>query len=425
MKNYIFFLLLIVVLLACKKEEQAIDMGMETEASSTTFTMTFENIMSNHTFFQSGKTELILPGESKSYRFVAGIGTNLSFAKMLVKSNDLFLGFGELGFPLYDENGSAITGDITQAIHLWDAGIKMNESLGEGNNVGEREDSFIQLTDSLHDGLIYPVVDSMIRFSLTHNGTNEFVFTIENISDIGSTPSALAPGVFAIHQGNEYLFKANSKSSDELEAMIVDNNIDLLWNQVNEKTGFTSIIGTGVYIVHETGYPIFKNGEKDREQGLEILAEYGNPEELHNTLKGNTDFTEVGIFNDPVGNNVLNLGGKLVQGDKYEFSFEANIGDHLSIATMLVETNDLFFAFDDRGLELFPNGQPINGEVTNQLQLWDSGTEKNEFPGAGAFQPIRNGAKEGAEEGGVVLPLNDEFIYPAIKELVRVTIKAE
>lgn len=424
MKGNIFFLLLLLVFMACKKEEQVIEMVTETEVS-TTFTLTFENIMSNHTFFQSGKTALILPGESQSYNFIAGIGTNLSIAKKMMESNDLFFGFDELGFPLYKEDGTPVTGDITQALRLWDAGIATNEGFDEEDRLIERENSTIQLADSLDDGIIYPAVDTMVRFSLTHNGEDGFVLTIENISDLGNMPSAIAPGIFAIHQGDKYVFKANTQASDELEVMIVDNNIDLLWNQVAESTGFTSIIGTGIYIVHEAGNPIFTNGEKDRGEGLEILAEYGNPEVLIDALKGDTAFAEVAVFNDPVGNNVLNLGGKLVQGDRYEFSFEANAGDYLSIANMLVETNDLFFAFDDNGLELFPNGEPINGDVTNQLQLWDAGTEANEFPGAGAFQPLRNGGKENMDEGGVVRPLNDEFTYPTTDALIRVTIKAE
>jgi len=426
MKGNIFFLLLLLVFIACGKEGQVKDEILEPEPEvSTTFTVTFENVMPNHTFFQSGKTTLILPGESKSYNFIAGIGNNLSLAKKVVASSDLFLGFGEFGFPLYQEDGTPVTGDITQALHLWDGGITANEDFSEEDNSIIRERDIIQLTDSLKDGLIYPKVDSMVRFTLTHNEINEFELTIENISDLGNTPSAIAPGIFAIHQVDKFIFKANAKASEELEAMIIENNIDPLWNQVAEKTGFTSIIGTGIYIVHKIGNPIFTNGEKDREQGLEVLAEYGNPEDLFDVLRRDTTFSEVAVFNDPVGNNILNLGGKLIQGDKYEFSFNANDGDYLSIANMLVETNDLFFAFDAGGLELFPNGQVINGDVTNQLQLWDAGTEANEFPGAGAYQPLRNALKEGKEEGGVIRPLNDEFSYPAINELVRVTIQAE
>ncbi len=432
MNRNLFFLLLLFVVIACNKEQEVIT--EEPEVPTTTFTLTFENVMNDHTFFQAGTTDLIQPGERKTYNFVAGIGSHLSLATMLVESNDLFYGFEEKGFLLYDDDGAAITGDITYALHLWDAGTEINEVLGQGMNQpprqavvnsGEREDGVIQLVDSLQDDLVYPVTDSIIRMTLAHDGNNQFALVIENISDSAPISSAFAPGVFTIHQADKYLFKAAEKASTGLEAMAEDGDNSALWNQIAEKTGYTSIIGTGIYIAHPAGNPIFTNGEADRKQGLEILAESGNPEDLHEVLKDNTDFTEIGIFNNPVGNNVLNLGGKLVPGNRYEFSFEAQSGDFLSIANMLVETNDLFFAFADSGLELFPNGEPINGDVTNQVQLWDGGTEINEFPGAGRFQPVRNGGQESADEGGVVRPLDDEFVYPAINELVRVSIAVE
>ncbi len=432
MKKAILLLCIIFIAAACGKEQAEV-VG-EPKSTATTFTLTFENVMQDHTFFQAGTTDLIQPGELKAYSFVAGIGMHLSFTTMLVESNDLFYGFGDNGLPLYDEEGRAITGDVTEAVRLWDAGTEINEILGEGSsqaprqegvNFGEREDGVIQLVDSLQDELIYPVTDSMLQLSLAYDGDNQFTLTIENLSNSQPMMSALSSGIFVIHQADKYLFKAGDKASAGLETMAEDGDNTILWNQIMGETGFSSIIGTGVYLAHQASHPIFTNGEQDREQGLEILAEYGNPETLFNTLKNRNDLTDVGIFNDPVGNNILNLGGKLIPGDKYVFAFEAEIGDYLSIANMLVETNDLFFAFEDTGLELFPNGQPINGEVTNQIQLWDAGTEANEFPGAGSFQPIRNGNKEGLDEGGNIRPVNDEFIYPAVNQLVRVLIESE
>jgi len=432
MKRNILFLLIILVVIACKKEQETAT--LEPEIPAKTFTVTFENVMQDYTFFQAGTTDLIQPGESKSYPFVAGVGAHLSFATMLVESNDLFYGFEGYGFALYNDRRIPINGEITYAVRLWDAGTEVNEVLGEGSsqaprqaevNFGEREDGVIQLVDSLEDDLVYPVTDRMIRMSLKVEGDSKFVLIIENISQDAPMSSALAPGVFTIHQPNKYLFKAEEKASESIEKMAEDGDNSNLWNEVTEKTGFTSTVGTGIYVVHKVANPIFTNGEKDRGEGLEVLAESGNPEKLYDALKENAAFSEVNIFNNPIGSNVLNLGGKLVVGDRYEFSFQASQGDYLSIANMLVETNDLFFAFDEGGLELFPNGQPINGEITNQIRLWDAGTEANQFPGAGSFQPGRNGGKESTDEGGVVRLLDDEFSYPVIDELIRVSIKEE
>ncbi|KKL45544.1 hypothetical protein LCGC14_2354640, partial [marine sediment metagenome] len=51
---------------------------------------------------------------------------------------------------------------------------------------------------------------------------------------------------------------------------------------------------------------------------------------------------------------------------------------------MLAATNDVFFAPKDEGIALFDeNGNPISGDITDQVYLWDAGTEVNEEPAIG------------------------------------------
>jgi len=99
MRNTTILLLFFLVITACKKEQTAVTPILETP-NTTTFTLTFENVMRNNAFFQTGPTEPIASGESKSYSFIAGIGMRLSFAAMLIESNDLFYGFDPDGLPL-------------------------------------------------------------------------------------------------------------------------------------------------------------------------------------------------------------------------------------------------------------------------------------------------------------------------------------
>ena len=58
--------------------------------------------------------------------------------------------------------------------------------------------------------------------------------------------------------------------------------------------------------------------------------------------------------------------------------------------------------------------------------MYDAGTETNEFPGAGLNQVIRqSGPDTGDEENGVVTDVSnvgDGFSYPAVSEIIRVTI---
>ena len=50
--------------------------------------------------------------------------------------------------------------------------------------------------------------------------------------------------------------------------------------------------------------------------------------------------------------------------------------DRLSFATMYVQSNDLFLAPGDTGIALFIDEQPISGDVTALVRLWDAGTER-------------------------------------------------
>ena len=66
---------------------------------------------------------------------------------------------------------------------------------------------------------------------------------------------------------------------------------------------------------------------------------------------------------------------------------------------------------------------PPSGDITDQLLLWDAGTEVNEYPGAGNNQPVRGGGNSGETENGLVQVVNDGFVYPSVSDAIRVTIQ--
>ena len=79
---------------------------------------------------------------------------------------------------------------------------------------------------------------------------------------------------------------------------------------------------------------------------------------------------------------------------------------------MLGNSNDIFFAFGDSGIKLnFGNAEK---DITNELMLWDAGTEVNEYPGT------KTSADE--VEGGNVRLLNDGYTYPDVDKIIKVTI---
>jgi hypothetical protein len=189
------------------------------------------------------------------------------------------------------------------------------------------------------------------------------------------------------------------------------------------QSALTTPFAPGVWVVHTAADPLFSAGQADRGQGLEALAEDGDPSGLATAVAGQTGVSASGAFNTPVG---ATEPGPLPPGGAYEFTVVAVPGDMLSFATMFVQSNDLFYAPDGAGIALFnSDGTPVSGDVTSQIQLWDAGTEVNQEPGVGPDQaPRQAGPNTGPDENGVVQIVSDEFTYPGTSSTILVTITA-
>ncbi len=421
MKKRIVFVLLSTLLIAtsCNNND-------DTVLPSATFKVTVENVFMPKAFQSNGVFDAIPPGSSQSFSFNAGKGSYVSLATMFVKSNDLFYGFSDTGLALYDTNGDAITGDVTMHISLWDAGTEVNQEPGTGSNqpmnqsgpnTGDDENGTIHL---VNDNFMYPSKESVIKVSLTHDGGTLFTVTIENLSNTATLATPLAPGVWAVHNDQTKLFTDGTTASAGMEKLAEDGDNSMMNGFLMNNSGYFSPFAPGVYAVHAaTVKPIFTNNSSDIGNGLEALAEDGDPSALASSLMSTNGIATSGVFNTPDG---ASNPGPLLPTNTYSFTITAQEGDYISIATMLVQSNDLFYAFDDSGIALFTNGNPISGDVTSSLTLWDAGTEINEYPGAGNNQPVRGGAMSGMDENGIVHVVNDGFMYPATAEAIKVTI---
>lgn len=142
------------------------------------------------------------------------------------------------------------------------------------------------------------------------------------------------------------------------------------------------------------------------------------------TLAGNSDVSASGVFSMPVGQSAA---GPLLPGHSYQFTVTAELGDHLSFATIFVQSNDLFFGPAAEGLALDGSGVALSGDITDQIMLWDAGTEVNQWPGAGMDRPLRQvGPNAGADDADTSVRLvNDGFPYPATNAAIRVTVSVE
>jgi hypothetical protein len=92
---------------------------------------------------------------------------------------------------------------------------------------------------------------------------------------------------------------------------------------------------------------------------------------------------------------------------------------------MFGQSNDLFYAPGAKAIALFDSkGQPLASDITSQLQLWDAGTEVNEEPGLGPNQAPRQAAPNtGTAEKGKVMLVKDQFHYPSVRDVLRVSVK--
>jgi hypothetical protein len=176
-----------------------------------------------------------------------------------------------------------------------------------------------------------------------------------------------------------------------------------------------------LWVIH-TGStnPIFTGGTRDRGEGLEQLAETGDPSTLVKSLAGSSGIVSAGAAATPVA---APSNGPITPGQSYEFQISAHPGQLLSTAWMFGQSNDLFYS-NDRPIALFSgSGRPQTVEVTAQLSLWDAGTEVNEEPGLGPNQgPRQTSPDAGVNESQGIAHVKDRYAYPRTGDVLRVTI---
>ncbi len=191
----------------------------------------------------------------------------------------------------------------------------------------------------------------------------------------------------------------------------------------NDGSKYPFALSPGMFIVVNHKKQYFFDEGKRANLGLELQAEDGNPETLSKHLLTKVGSIYMGVFNTPVGDDKA---GPLLPGKSYEFSFSGTEGMKFSLIAMYGQSNDLFYS-PKEALDLFDkNGNPLSGDITDKLLLWDAGTEVNQAPGIGDEQaPRQKMANTGKAENGVVGVVKDGFTYPATKDVLRVTITAQ
>ncbi len=299
MRQILFFsaLLSISLFLGCRH-------GQPTDSihRSAKFQVTIENVSMAYTYTGSGffNTPVgaagpapIGPGESYEFMFDAAPGSRLSLATMFVHSNDFFYAPGTMGIELF--NGTTqVTGEVTSQIMLWDAGTEVNQEPGvgadqaphqTGPNTGAPDpDNSVRMAMDTYGNL--PAVTDVIKVTLSSTSPTGFKATIMNVSNastlnssmgiIGAVP--LAPGVFVVHSGDNPLFTDGQPDGGKgLEGLAEDGDPGTLHAYLDMHSGVTQILAPGVWTVHKENNILFTPNEQDMGEGLEALAEDGDP----------------------------------------------------------------------------------------------------------------------------------------------------
>ena len=450
-------LMLALLVAACDSNGPAND-----PPTPTTFEVTIENVGPASPIYRSGafaqpvgasQNGPIMPGDSYEISFsiapntVPMSGARFSFASMFIQSNDLYYAFGPNGLPLFDSNGNPVTGDVTDQVSLYDAGTEVNEEPGTGANqaprqsgadTGADEDGIIQSIAQVNDGFDYPAVDDVIQVTVENENTTDFTITITNVSQgttvpIGGAqdeqvPIPLSPGAYAVHAASATFHNAGGKASDGIEDIAEDGMPGVLATTFGDITTIPVPLSPGAYAVHTDAVQLYTVGEVASD-GIEDIAEDGTPTMLADALDGLDGVSTSAAFGStpiaPVPDGSLN---------SYSFSFDAAPGERLSFATMYIQSNDLYYGFAPDGLALFDGtGNPVSGDVTAQVMLFDAGTEGDQLPGVGLDQAIRqSGPDTGPDgEGSVALVQDsgsggsledDGYTYPPVADIIRVTI---
>jgi hypothetical protein len=264
----------------------------------------------------------------------------------------------------------------------------------------------------------------------------------ETMGDGDMTPGDMTPGETTEEGMEEGNMEEGGMSGPTTFTVRIENVAPTDFYGSDSSTGGQIWITPGAWAVHEGQNPIYTEGEA-ASIGLEALAEAGPPtgfegepglvEELQGMM-GNMSVASAGAYtpdntvadpNDPMGE--VPGAPPIAPGGAFEFDVEAEMGQRLSFASMFVPSNDLFFAPGTEGIPLWnDDGEPMSGDVTGMVGLWDAGTEPNGQPGYGPDQaPAQDSPTQGGDEGGVVRPLaevNDGYDYPDVSNAISVTL---
>lgn len=329
---------------------------------------------------------LTTEGSAYTISFKAVQGSHLNFATMLAETNDWFFAPNEAGIALFDNAGNPITGDITDQVILWDAGTEEEDPTTIATVAGGATAGIPD--DNTNIRVLPNNVRNYLRVVLGHDSNSTFTLSIQR-----TTIGVITPGLVVIHaQPAPFFTTGEADRGVGLELLAETGNPSELQEWFNEmgtggaplrlSSSLTPFSPGVVYAFSDDADPLFTQGESaTAASGLEALAEDGSTNTMYNYLLD-------------LGLSVAQNDAPILPGNSHSFTVEARPGDRLGFATMFVQSNDWFLAFNNDGVHLFDDsGNPNEGTgFSIQAYLFDAGTEVDQSIGFGADQVLRQTA---------------------------------
>ncbi|MBC8071686.1 MAG: spondin domain-containing protein [Deltaproteobacteria bacterium] len=339
-----------------------------------------------------GTAELIADPTAPGDSFVITVTPDqdnrmLSFVSSIAASNDAFVAPVPGGIALLDDDGSARTNaqieeDFRRNLIVWDAGTEANEVPGAGSNTQSEQ-------------------------SLAGSGTTDADATIRPYSEaVNDLEGAGAGGL--------------------LEVTVVDGaapgEYDVTIENISGATAFPADFSPVLWAVHDDSVSLF-DADMPASPSLEMLAEDADPTALLDDLGGEAGVVEAAVDDGPLGANA-----------SFTFTITPDAtASRLSIAAMLIPSNDTFVSLGGTGISLLDDeGEPLTAAlledaISAALGAWEAGTEANQAGAIGRDQePRQAGDNTGANEGnGLVRGSSEDdliWAWPDADQLVRVTI---
>lgn len=357
-----------------------------------------KDFVESGSFQGTGAAPVILPGQSVSIKFSAGKAQALMFATMYGASKDWFFASKQPGIKLFNDNGTAITGDVSSSVLLWDNGTK--------DNTGQPESKPVSLVPGVN-------ASQLMKLNLDYNEmTSEFTLTITNTSGGTANETPFSPGVWAVsnYNGSQLLnnapfFTPNSLSNPEITDIAQMGNIDKMKTKLSVNTGIMTGLSPALVVVYRGDKnPIYELGKTDTGMGLKEIAQFGNVSKLQNSLKSFPGVKGIYIAgNAPVA-----------PGSKITTNFQADPGDKIAYVTMFGFSNDWFYA-NDQSIEA-----NFKGDLTSKTSLFDSGTGVDQYPGAGNHQALFGGTPQ--SETMVISKVGSSYPVPTVQNVIKVTV---